>query len=45
VFRFLVEGERYFFLVACLVTSPIVAMGFSALIQISWTDIALALTC
>ena len=28
-----------------LVTSPIVAMGFSALIQISLTDIELALTC
>jgi hypothetical protein len=40
-----VEEKRYFFLGAWLVISPIVAIGFSALIQISLTDTALALTC
>ena len=45
VFRFLVEGERYFFFGAWLATSPVFATGFSALIQISLTDTALALTC
>ena len=34
-FLFRVEGDRYFFLVAWLATSPIVSMGFSALIQIN----------
>jgi hypothetical protein len=34
-FRFLVEGERYFFFGAWLVTSPIFATGYSALTQIS----------
>jgi hypothetical protein len=39
-------GRReVFFFGAWLVTSPIFATGFSALIQISLTDTALALTC
>jgi hypothetical protein len=43
-FRFLVEGERYFFFGAWLVASPIFTTGYSALTQISLTDTALALT-
>ena len=44
-FRFLLKRERYFFFGVWLVTSPIFATGFSALIQISLTDTALVLTC
>jgi hypothetical protein len=40
-----VEGERCFFFWAWLVTCPVFSTGFSALIHISLTDIALELTC
>jgi hypothetical protein len=39
------EGDMCFFLGTWLVTSPIVAMSFTALIQINLTVTALALTC
>ena len=44
-FLFRVEGDRYFFLGTWLATSPIVTMGFSALIHINLTVTTLALTC
>jgi hypothetical protein len=40
-----VEGERCVFFWAWLVTCPVFSTGFSALIHISLTDIALELTC
>ena len=44
-FRFLVEGQMYFYFWAWLATSPVFETSSSALIQINLTDTALALTC